>query len=453
MTYFGEMMRPFDARPFEERRQTAGEKLRVLFLSITDSRGGAAIASERLIRSLSANGEVEPLEIVSKKRGDNDWTLSMSEAHRFLPWKLSRKAIGAVNIVISDRYGFLPFEAHYLRMAVKAWKPHVIHLHNIHGSLGIVPTGVLADLAKAAPIVWTLHDMWVATGHCAYSLGCEKWRKGCGACPDLSLYPSAFFDRTRALAARKKAHLAAASPVLVAPSKWLTDLVSQAEVTRGLETRTIANGLDTSVFNPEGRAIMRQSLGIEDDLPVVMFAAERLSGDARKGAVHLRSALEKLQSRRSGARLDAILMGGDGEELLDGIPGIVPHPAGFIEDPLVAAQYYAASDLFLCTSVQDNLPNTLIEAAACGTAAISFDAGGCAETIERGVTGEVVPVGNSDAMASAVGNLVSNPHRMQAMGAAARNRAKVYFANTRMARDYLSLYRELQLQWPAKLDK
>lgn len=140
-------------------------------------------------------------------------------------------------------------------------------------------------------------------------------------------------------------------------------------------------------------------------------------------------------------------MGADGFDLLDGIEGLKIHKTGFVSEPEAAARFYAAADIFVCPSLQDNLPNTLIEAAACGTASVVFDAGGCPETIEEGVTGLIVPFADAEALGATIANLLDNPERRHGMGRAARMQAEQQYGAGRMATDYLKLYNELIAKW------
>lgn len=430
--------------PVERARAAApSDRPRVLFIGFSDQRGGAAIASGRLINQLVKEEKIAALELVNLQLVDAPWTLSLERAFRFKPWRLARKAIGGINVAKSDPYGWLPLEANYLRRLVDIWQPDVIHMHNLHGGRGTIPLSILPEIGEKVPIVWTLHDMWAATGHCAYSMGCNRWDKGCGNCPDLNLYPHILRDRTAQIVDEKKPLLSDANPVLVSPSRWLRDVVQQAPATKALDARVIANGIDLSLFNPKHRNAKRAELKIAANSPTLMFAAETLSGDNRKGAVELHEALRHLTGTYDGPPIEVILMGGAGDELLNGLPNLNVHDMGFISDQLEAAQIYAAADLFVCPSLQDNLPNTLLEASGCSTASIVFDGSGSLETIEDGVTGAVVPLGDASAFGQKIATLIADPARLRAMGEAARSRAESHYSAARMASDYFDLYQEL----------
>lgn len=438
------VLRPWDMLPLKKQRASARRSaLRILKIGFSDVNGGAAIASSRLIDTLEQKNDIATLHLVGRQHGTEFRTVSLDRVHRFILWRQLRKALAAWNVVQADPYAWMPFESAYLRRTLETWEPHVIHLHNLHGGWGTIPPRSLEMLSAKAPVVWTLHDMWATTGHCAYSLGCERWRDGCGQCPDLSLYPAMWRDRTRQVVEGRRQIFGNARPILVTPSRWLRDVACNAHATRGLDVRVIPNGVDLSVFHPARRAAARERLDVANGRTLLMFAAETLDGDQRKGGRQLRTAIERVQQLRHGRPLDIILMGGSGESLLHGIAGLEIHGAGFVSDAAEAASLFAAADLFICPSLQDNLPNTLIEAAACGTAAAVFDAGGSAETVEHGVTGVVVQAGDATAMADAIVAIADDAAQLAKMGRAARLRAeKLYDANL-MADEYLSLYREL----------
>lgn len=430
--------------PIAAARERADPALpRVLYVGFSDLRGGAAIASSRLIQKLVSNGQVAALELVNLQLGNAPWTLSLNGAFRSQIWHQSRKVFAARNVAMSDPYGWLPMEAAYFQRVLDVWQPDVIHLHNLHGGRGIIPLAILPHAAKTAPIVWTLHDMWLTTGHCAYSLGCERWRVGCGDCPDLSLYPHLLRDKTRAIVAEKAPLLAEANPILVTPSQWLANVAALSPATKQLRSRVIANGVDLSLFAPDHRDQKRAEMNIGPDDVTIMFAAETLSGDPRKGAIELRQAVSILSNQKRDAPIHVILMGNAGDEVLAGLPNLKPHNIGYVSDPLTAAQLYAAADLFVCPSLQDNLPNTLLEASACGTASLVFDGSGSGETIEDGVTGAIVELGDTATLAQQISKLISNPDRLREMGQAARARAENLYSDERMAVDYLNLYQNL----------
>ena len=166
----------------------------------------------------------------------------------------------------------------------------VVHLHNLHG----VAFSYLALPALAArkPLVWTLHDMWPITGHCGFSLGCERWRTGCGRCPHLEVYPYAARDATRWEWRWKRAAVNRARPRLAAPSRWLCHLADEAFPTLA-PAHHIPYSIDTGVFRPRSPADARSTLGLPADRVLLLSAASDLA-EPRKGGHLLAEAMRKI---------------------------------------------------------------------------------------------------------------------------------------------------------------
>lgn len=432
---------PWDVDPI--RAEPITDKLKVLYLGFSDRGGGAAIASMRLMDRLTKDGRIRPLEIVNKKIGESDTTVSLRRVHRFPLWRRTWQAAEVRNRLLSDPYGWLPLNSAYISRAVATFKPDIIHCHNLHGGIGVMPITDMVQLTKAAPIIWTLHDMWPLTGHCAYSLGCDRWREGCGSCPDLSLYPAMLYDRTRAMVAKKRRTFERIDLTMVSPSNWLHSLVGDAPATRQVERRHIPNGIDLDVFRPVSTDGLRKRLGIPLNAPVLLFAAQSLDGDRRKGTLPLRDALRRVDATAKD-RVHVLLMGNlcKTSDVFANMPNLIFHELGFVSDPSEIVRYFSAADLFLCPSLQDNLPNILIETHACATAAVTFDSGGCAEIVRDGQTGWVVPTGDTNAFADAILSLLGQPGTLRQMGAAAREWAKEQFPDDLMAQRYFALYSE-----------
>ncbi len=130
--------------------------------------------------------------------------------------------------------------------------PDLVHGHNLHG--GYFDLRTLATLSRKVPVALTLHDEWLLTGHCAYTLGCDRWRTGCGSCPDLTIYPAIRRDATAANWAAKRRIYADSRLAISAPSRWLLDRASASSLAEGATSmRVIPNGVDTSRFKPGDR--------------------------------------------------------------------------------------------------------------------------------------------------------------------------------------------------------
>lgn len=288
-----------------------------------------------------------------------------------------------------------------------------------------------------SPAVWTLHDMNPFTGGCHYSEGCERFATRCGRCPQLGSTRER--DAAAACHGRKNTIQRNVSPdrlVIVAPSTWMAENARRSTVFQSYTTETIPYGIDLDRFQPMERTAARKQLGIEANVPLLLFCADYQT--PRKGFSQFISALEHL---RTLPRL-AVLSVGDGAPTTE-LP-VPHHRLGRINDDAQMARAYSAADVFLIPSLEDNQPNTILEALACGTPVIGFATGGIQEAIgEAGIT---VPLHDVAALALAVQTLLTDDARRINLGRAARARAERHYPASLQASRYISLYERLKAQ-------
>ncbi|MHB8839915.1 MAG: glycosyltransferase, partial [Gemmatimonadaceae bacterium] len=286
--------------------------------------------------------------------------------------------------------------------------PDVLHLHNLHPQY--FDLRELPRLSHRVPTVLTLHDQWIMTGHCAYSLDCERWETGCGPCPYLGTYPPLRRDGSR-FNWERKVRLVRASRLHVAvPSDWLRGLVSRSRIAASLATvRVMRQGVDLGIFAPGDRRSARTAVGAPADLdaPVVLLLADALRDHSWKGGAWVRSALEQFAGTPLGQRTTFLAVGNPA-----GLARVTPVPVRFVgtvHDMPAMAECYRAADLFLHPSRADNYPNAIMEAIACGTPVVATAVGGTPEQVRTGddATGLLVPSGDSAALAAAMERVLS----------------------------------------------
>ena len=259
----------------------------------------------------------------------------------------------------------------------------IVHFHNTHG--GYLNLWAVSNLSRRRPVVWTLHDEWAYTGHCATTLGCDRWRTGCGHCPRLRVNPDIRLDTTRLLFRFKSAAYRRGRFVIACPSRWLFERVGEGML--GCRRRyLVPNPVDTGVFRPRERDRARERLGLPREAMVVMFAAHFGARNPLKGFDDFARALAGLEERERSA-VCLLGVGDDGS----GAPALPvrTHWAGRIDDPALMAEHYAAADVFVLPSHAENSPLTILEAMACGTGALAYDVGGVAELITHEASGYV----------------------------------------------------------------
>jgi len=354
--------------------------MKVLHLNLSGPKGGASIGAQRLHRSLAEAG-VESRFMGALAPGTAGDSMRSWRKPTFAETMLGK---------ITWRMGLNSIHAFGTRSLLRdpwfLWAD-VVHLHNLHGEPFSYLT--LPALAKRKPLVWTLHDMWTITGHCGFSLGCDRWRTGCGRCPHLDVYPYAARDATRWEWKLKRNAIGRALPVLAAPSRWLCGLAEQAFP--GLApVHHIPYGVDTGLFRPASSIEARETLGLPKDRVVLLSAASDLT-EQRKGGHLLAEALRKL-SPAALQKIVVLTLGDDSNPLLVQLRalGIQVFPQGYVTSRERQALVYSAADLLLFPSMDDNLPIVVLEALACGLPVLAFSVGGLPELIVSSAHGKVI---------------------------------------------------------------
>lgn len=319
--------------------------------------------------------------------------------------------------------------------------PDVLHLHNLHG--GYFDVRALPALTAQLPTILTMHDVWPLTGHCAYPIGCERWRTGCGDCPDLALPIPIRRDASAENRRIKRAALGSSGLLRVAtPSRWLMRMVEESGLADDLaETRVIPNGIDTEVFRPGSRREARAKLGLPTDATIVLFSARSAKASPFKGFETLYAALPLIARADAVPDLMLIALGEDAPDaMVEGVPiRFVP----FADDPATVARYYQAADLYLHPARAENFPLAVLEAMGCGLAVVASNAGGIPEIVADGETGLLFAAANPRGLAEAASTLLGDAAGRTRMAHAGRSLVEAHFALPRQVGRYLDWYREL----------
>lgn len=288
-----------------------------------------------------------------------------------------------------------------------------------------------------APIVWTLHDMNAFTGGCHYDLGCGRFAGQCGACPLLG--SQKHDDFTRRVWLRKRdafGRLDTGHLHLVAPSRWMAEQARCSSLLGDFPVTVVPNGLDTDDFAPRDTAMARETLGVPQNARVILFVAESV-GNRRKGLPLLLAALSGLKRL---SNLFLLSVGGGKPE----VNGAIPHRhLEYLANDRLLSVLYSAADVYVVPSLQDNLPNTILESLACGTPVVAFDVGGIAEVVRSGVTGLLAPAGDTVALRGALVQMLKDPAARAEMSDHCRRIAVEEYAVQLQARRYAQLYEEV----------
>lgn len=273
---------------------------------------------------------------------------------------------------------------------IKQFRPDIIHLHNLHGNYINIEMLFQYIYDNDIPVVWTLHDCWNFTGHCAHfdAVKCDKWKTQCFSCPQVHMYPSSFWDCSKKMYLSKKQIFTMPKKIhFIAPSNWLANLVSQSFL-GSYPINVIHNGIDLSVFHPREKLQLIHMTDIKNKKIVLAVAN---IWNQRKGLEYINKLAEELP-----INYVVIMVGPTKERLSKKIVHI-----NYIFNQNQLADIFSTADVFINPTVEDNYPTVNIEAIACGTPVVTFDTGGCSESIDV-KTGLIIEKGNYIALKNAV---------------------------------------------------
>jgi glycosyltransferase involved in cell wall biosynthesis len=304
----------------------------------------------------------------------------------------------------------------------------LIHLHWING---LVSIRTLRKINK--PLIWTLRDMWPLTGGCHVALDCERYRQGCGLCPQLG--STLKLDLTRLIVANKRASFPKHMK-LVGMSQWMTDCARQSEIFRGSTCTTIGNNVDTGQFFHLEQGFARQALALPLGKKIVLAGAFQLD-EIHKGFDLFVEALKQIPAHD---RLHVVLFGKVSEEALSHI-GIEHTYLGFLHDLAALRLTYSAADVFVAPSRMDAFGKTLVEAMSCGTPVVCFDATGPKDIVSHRLTGyKASPFDPRDLASGIQWVLDLSPAAAAMLSRQARERTISCFDSEVIAQQYLELY-------------
>ena len=331
--------------------------------------------------------------------------------------------------------------------------PTILHLHNLHG--GYFDLRALPALSRLAHIVLTLHDQWAFTGHCAHSFECERWRLGCGHCPDLTIYPGIPKDRTAENYILKQRIFSRTSLYLSSPSRWLMNKAKQSLLAPAIEEeRVIPNGVDTAVFHPGDSGIERSRLGLPRESRIVLSAGAIARSDHWTDRRLFRSTLRCL-AEQGLVGLTLVLLGSErsSQQEIEGIQ-VIHRP--YEHDAERVASYYRASDVYLHPARAETFSMAALESLACGVPVVATDVGGIPEVVKSlwagkdaiasppsAATGILVEAADTTGLGRAIDLLLSQEDLRRRLGENGSSVAASEFSIAQQAQRYLNWYREI----------
>lgn len=424
-------------------------RLRVLHVNFSDQDGGAARAAHRLHRAQCAVGMDSRMLVVDRRDADpsvlRPWGAGKLLAHRLrlgLSHRVAARQVTPTNPVLHSLNWFSQGLAEWINRS----DVDLVNLHWIGQEMMSVEE--VGRLRK--PVVWTMHDMWPFSGAEHYDdlQAPGRYREVYGPTnrppgyegPDLD----AWVWRRKRRAWRHQDFL------LASPSRWLADCARNSALLGHQRCEVVPNCVDTDVFKPIDRHQARFLLNLNPDKRYVLFGAMSSTSDTRKGFHVLRPALKALAGSADHARNTELLVFGAHAPVQPPDFGLPTHYLGTFHDDLSLALLYNAADVLAAPSMQDNLPNTLVEAHACGTPCVAFSIGGMPDLIAHGETGQIVAPFSVEEFSLGLSKCL-NPD--EGLRERCRNRALLNWCGRIVAERYQDLYHEWTAAHPVQADR
>ena len=414
--------------------------MRVLIVNTSERTGGAAVAANRLKDALNNNG-VKAKMLVRDKTTDDITVVGIGggwRSHLFFLWerwcvfwhlRFNKKHLFEIDIANIG---------HDITSLPEFKEADVIHLHWINqGMLSL--RGIRKILDSGKPVVWTMHDIWPATSFCHVTLDCRNYERQCGQCRYLC-GKSSIKDYSAKIWRRKQRILQGQIIHFVACSRWLAGAARRSGLLERQRVESIPNAIDTKIYHPKNREQARQRLQLPQDKRLILFVAQRVT-NTNKGIQYLIDACSKLVADypEMAESTGMLLLGGHAEELEDRFP-LPVYPLGYVNEESRIVDVYSAADVFVMPSLSENLPNTIMEAMACGIPCVVFRVGGIPEMIVHQKTGYVAEYKNADDLAKGIRwALDADPE--QICSNATRKVAQEY-SQSAVAKEYIEVYNE-----------
>jgi len=309
----------------------------------------------------------------------------------------------------------------------------IIHLHWVTGMLDYPK---LDQVVRDHPVVWTLHDMNPFTGGCHYSEGCEGYKDQCRDCPLLTPGVQTAHENWKL---KRDAYAKIDEMHIICPSQWLADCARQSSLFEGRQIHVVPNIFPVGHFMPTNKMVARLRLGLPLDRKYIVFGADSLD-NRRKGGQYLQESISRLVELGAAENVEGLFFGS--ASLETAIPG---HNMGYVSDPRRLSLIYAAADVFAFPSLEDNAPQTVVEALLSGTPVVGFPVGNVPELVTHHDTGYIARYGDAEDFASGLAWALEDPRTPEAQlrGLRGHIHARDYHDPHAATAQCIDIYREI----------
>lgn len=422
--------------------------MKVVQVNTIDSQGGAARAAYRLHSGLRASGIDSKMLVKEKTSADDTVQLLATkvpmcegEDSFLLSEVVQRQYIDANRTSLSNTLFSLPYPGYDISRLESVQNADIINLHWVAFYQSPVTIWRLLQLGK--PVVWTLHDMWAFTGGCHYSAGCEGYCQDCTACPQLFPDP---YGLPATILADKCELFMGADLTIVTPSKWLGDCARRSRLFRNNRIEVIPNSIEIDKYVAASKAEAKKSFGIAEDVTVLLCGADSCT-EKRKGFQELASAFTFCAKNAvfsdmvANGKLVILSFGHATPDIKSWELPVIS--LGYLSDEKAISSAYSAADLFILPSLEDNLPNMMLEAMSCGTPVIAFAVGGIPDVVINDVTGRLAEPFNTKELSRHIIELAQDAVLRSALAKESIRSIEQSFNLNVQAKNYSTLYDEL----------
>jgi glycosyltransferase involved in cell wall biosynthesis len=407
--------------------------MKILLLSTFETFGGAAVACRRLMQALNKSDNNVWMYVQEKKSGTSHVISNEGKISKFL--SKFRFVIERVFFLFyeknkSVRFQFSPaIVGLSLNRNTIFQKADVIHLH--WTQFGFLSIKSLEEIFQSnKPVVITLHDMWYFTGGCHYSRACDNYERSCGNCEQFLSTPSSNDLSHKLWLKKQKLFNQYKNNIqVVACSQWLASIAQTSSIFRGYKIHAIPNPIDIELFKP--------TTFENQNKKIILFAAMKIS-DERKGWTYLLEALNYLSFSIEFNNVELLIMGHVDEKDLKNIPFNYTC-TGYLSNVTQIIETYQKATVFAMPSLEDNLPNTIMEAMACGTPSVGFNQGGIPEMITHLKNGYVADYKSSEDFANGL-KYVLTSNDLSDLRKKARNKVELHYSEEIVAQQYKAIY-------------
>ena len=415
--------------------------MNVTIINKSDRTGGAAVAAMRLTKALRKQG-ANVRFLAQEKKGTEPFveTTAANRFHKYRNYLLFLLEIAKNTVITSSkRFRFQYSPAIFgsdLSKHAAVKNADILHIHWYNqGFLSLKNIEQLIKLGK--PVVFTLHDMWLFTGGCHFTSSCVGYKTDCSFCPMLKMQDNSYSEKLLDI---KIKLLNNNNIEVITCSNWLNNEASQSSVLKKLPIHTVPNPIDTETFKPADTSSFRKELGIAPEKRILLFGAANI-GDKRKGFKHLLEALEILAQNVEIRESTVLVIFGKMKDEMPKIP-LETIKLEYINSIEQMAKLYALADVFILPSLEDNLPNTIMEAMACGTPCVAFRTGGLPDMIDHDKNGMLADFASAQNLSEQTKKLLFHPN-YDAFRNAAREKVLRDYNQERIANKHLEIYKQM----------